>query len=171
MRLPMMFSIALLATLVACGPNRPNYEQMANNALNNAGLSDIDTNYDNGANVVHLTGTVATDAERQRAGDLVRQAVSPGAQVANEVTVASNESPMNQQTAGNMDSQISDRLDDMVDRDQSLKNADVNFDVNNGVVTITGRVPTTQAKQRVGDMAKNVDGVKNVVNSLQVKRS
>ncbi len=167
MRVPMMLSIGVVAAMVACGPSRPDYQQMANTALDNAGLSDVDTNYDNDANVVHLTGTVATDAERRRAQDVVEQAVAPGAMVANEVTVATNAPAM----ADNMDGDISDRLDTMVDQDPTLKDADVTFDVNNGVVTIKGHVPTAQAKQRVEDMAKDVPGVKDVVNSLDVKAS
>jgi hyperosmotically inducible protein len=167
MKFGALLSIGLLAAAVACGPNKPDYEDQANKALSNAGLTDVDSNYDSDANVVHLTGTVATDAERERAEDVVQQAVAPGAMVANEVTVANVGTPNN---AGAMDSNISDALDQQVKNDPTLKDADVDFDVNNGVVTITGQVPTADAKQRVGDMARNQTGVRDVVNSAEVKR-
>jgi osmotically-inducible protein OsmY len=167
-----VIAVGVLAMAVACGPKQPDYEDMANTALDNAGLADVAPDYDQDANVVHLTGTVATDAERRRAEDVVEQAVAPGAMVANEVTVANATSPeTNAATAGDMDGSISDRLDTMVDQDQTLENADIDFDVNNGVVTITGNVPTEAARKHVEDMARDVPGVKDVVNSLEVKRS
>ncbi len=169
MRFPTMLTVGLLAATVACGPNRPDYEDQADKALASAGLSDVNSNYDDDANVVHLTGSVATDAERQRAQDVVERVVAPGAMVANEVTVASNGTDtIDGRPAGTMDSQISDRLDQMVDQDAALAHADVDFDVKNGVVTITGEVPSADAKQHVEEMARNQPGVNQVVNSLEI---
>jgi osmotically-inducible protein OsmY len=50
-----------------------------------------------------------------------------------------------------------------------LKDRNINFDVNNGVVTIKGDVATGAEKQKVGQMAQSTQNVKGVVNSLDVK--
>ena len=155
---------ALLVT-VACGPKDPNFEATANTALDNAQLADVDANYDDDAKVVHLTGTVASEGDRQRAGDIVRQAIVDGAQVANEVTVAGGHT----ETADDLDSGIETRLKNVVELDGGLKNTNVAFDANNGVVTVTGQVPSEDEKQRVGEMARQEAGVKDVINSLEVR--
>jgi osmotically-inducible protein OsmY len=56
-----------------------------------------------------------------------------------------------------------------VDNDSVLKDRHINFDVNNGVVTIKGDVGTAAEKEKVGQMAQSTQNVKDVVNSLDVK--
>ena len=41
--------------------------------------------------------------------------------------------------------------------------------VDNGVVTLTGDVSTTEQRQRIGDAARSVNGVKSVINNIRVK--
>ena len=57
---------------------------------------------------------------------------------------------MNESTADNFDGQIRDRLSEMVDRDATLKDRNIDFDVNNGVVTVKGKVKSAAEKNRVG---------------------
>jgi hyperosmotically inducible protein len=156
----------LLASTLACGPDRPDHDSTAEAALNRAGLEHLSADYDQQANVVHLSGTVATESDRERAADVVRQAVNP-ARVANEVTVEGVDS----KTADDLDSGLSTRLDNLIDRDAALANASIDFEVKNGVVTITGQVPTAEQKNRVEELARSQPGVKDVVNSLEVKSS
>lgn len=47
--------------------------------------------------------------------------------------------------------------------------ADVQVGTKDGVVTLTGFVADAKAKTDLGNAAKNILGVKNVVNSLEVK--
>jgi hypothetical protein len=82
-----MLGAGMLVAVVSCGRNQTDYEGVANNALNQAQLADVDANYDSDAKVIHVTGTVMSEADRQKAGDVVKQAVNDGTQVANEVTV------------------------------------------------------------------------------------
>ena len=90
---------AVLIATTACGPRNADYEKTADDALSNAALDKVDADYDNDARTVHLTGTVNSEGERQRAEDVVQKAVGTGAKVANEVTVA------------NKDEDIADDLD------------------------------------------------------------
>jgi len=156
----------VIAALLIGGCGRgPDYERAAKTALHNAQLTDVDADYDSSAKVVHLKGTVPSETERRRAGQVVQQAIPAGAQVANEVTVAGAAT----QTADDLDSGIETRLKNMVSLDSSLKDEKISFDANNGVVTITGEVSTPETKQRVGDMARREPGVRDLVNSLEVK--
>lgn len=159
------FAAALMLTTAACGPRNPDYEKTADEALSSAAIDDVDANYDNDAKTIHLTGTVNTENERQRAGDVVQKAVGTGAQVANEVTVANKD----EEIADDFDGAVETRLDELVGNEADLKDNSVSFDANNGVITITGAVDSVAERDRVGDIARSQPGVKDVVNSLEVK--
>jgi osmotically-inducible protein OsmY len=111
-----------------------------------------------------VTGTVSSEADRQRAADVVQKAVSNKAQVANEVTVEGG----HEKVADDFDDAIETRLNNRVDLEGALKDQDIAFDAVNGVVTISGRVATAADKERVGQMTREESGVKQVVNSLEV---
>jgi osmotically-inducible protein OsmY len=159
------FAAALMISTAACGPRTPDYEKTADDALSTAALDDVEANYDNDAKTIHLTGTVNTENERQRATDVVQKAVGTGAQVANEVTVANKDEDI----ANDFDGALETRLDELVDNEADLKDNSIGFDVNNGVITITGDVNSAAERDRVGDIARSQPGVKDVVNSLEVK--
>lgn len=155
---------AFIAT-VACGPRQPDYEKTADTALSNAALDKVNADYDNDAKTIHLKGTVNTENERQRAADVVQKAVGTGAQVANEVTVANKDEGI----ADDFDSSLETRLNELVDKEPDLKDQNIDFDANNGVITITGTVKTAAERDHVGDLARSQPGAKDVVNSLEVK--
>lgn len=52
--------------------------------------------------------------------------------------------------------------------DQKLKDANVNVTVYNGVVLLTGQVPTKEAREKAGQVARQVNKVRQVHNELQV---
>jgi len=159
-----LLSAGLLLMTVACARKEPDYEDLANKALDEAKLSDVDADYDTSKGVVHVTGQVQSEVDRQRAGDIVQQAVNNTAQVANEVTVAGGHT----ETADDFDGAIETRLGNLVSLDPALKERSLSFDSANGVVTITGRVATLDEKQRVEQMTRQEAGVRDVVNSLEV---
>ena len=51
---------------------------------------------------------------------------------------------------------------------EDLRTTSLNVDTVNGVVTLHGKVPTEADKVRAGDVARRIDGVKQVKNLLQV---
>src|SRR5262245_50591610 len=160
--------IALIATVVACGPKERDYESMTKTALSRAGIENVTADYDSKAKIVHLTGEVPTQADREKAGEVATQAVAPYAQLANEVTVARS-AANNAKTADDLDSGLSTRLENMVDEDKTLQKTDIDFDVTNGIVTIKGQVQTNAQKTHVEQLARSQPGVKDVINSLEVK--
>ena len=163
-KLASLVGTGLLVGTVACGMGGPDYEEQANKALDGANLDAVDADYDASERVVHVTGTVSSESDRQRAGDIVEQAVNNGARVANEVTVAGGD----ERIADDLDGGIETRLENLVELDPALKDHSISFDANNGVVTITGRVPTAGDKERVDKMARSEEGVRDVTNALEV---
>ena len=161
-----LLGTGLLVGSMACGGG-PDYEEQANKALDGAKLDAVDANYDASERVVHVTGTVPSEVDRQRAGDIVEQAVNNGARVANEVTVAGGD----EKIADDLDGGIETRLENRVELDPTLKDHSISFDANNGVVTISGRVPTAGDKERVETMVRAEEGVRDVTNALEVAAS
>ena len=53
------------------------------------------------------------------------------------------------------------------DRFSNIVNVDIN--VTNGIVTLAGEVPNDEVKRDAESEARSVDGVKRVINNLQVK--
>ena len=165
MKLTVGLAAAALIATTACGPRTPDYEKTADNALTNASLDKVNADYDKDARTIHLKGTVNTENDRQRAADVVQKAVGTGAQVANEVTVANRD----EKTADDFDGAVETRLNELREKEADLKDDNIDFDVNNGVVTITGSVSSSAERDKVGDIARSQPGVKDVVNSLEVK--
>jgi len=160
-----LLGTGLLVGSIACGAGGPDYEEQANRALDGANLDAVDANYDASERVVHVTGTVPSESDRQRAGDIVEQAVNNGARVANEVTVAGG----HEEIADDLDGGIETRLENRVELDPTLKDHSISFDANNGVVTITGSVPTAGDKERVETLTRSEEGVQSVTNALEVR--
>jgi osmotically-inducible protein OsmY len=65
------------------------------------------------------------------------------------------------------DNTLSDRIDEAIEKDPTLKNQNIDVDVANHVVTLTGAVQTSSRKARAEHVA-NVAGVTRVINQLKV---
>lgn len=158
------FTLALAAG--ACSNNNvPDPSDRTEQALKDANIKDVDVDWDSNARVAHLKGTVDSASERDRAAQVAETAVGTSGKVLNELTVDN----VNEKTADDMDGRIRSDLKDMIDRDQVLRDRDINFDVNNGVVTVKGDVRTTAEKNKVSDMVKSAPGVKDFANALEIK--
>ena len=156
----------LMSLVLAAACNRgPDPKDQVSDQLKTANIHDVDVDYDRDAKVVHLKGVVDSTAERSRAEEVATRAVGTTGKVANELTVKG----VTDRTADDHDGDIRRELKAKVDNDSVLKNRDINFDVNNGVVTIKGDVGTAAEKQKVGQMTHSTENVKEVVNSLDVK--
>jgi osmotically-inducible protein OsmY len=163
-------SVAAMLTLAfaagACSRSEvPDPTDRTELALDDANIKNVDVDWDREARVAHLKGTVDSPRERERAEEVAQTAVGTSGKVLNEVTVAG----MNESSADDLDGRIRDVLGDMMDQDPVLRDRDIDFDVNNGVVTVKGNVRTAAEKARVGDMVKSAAGVKDFANTLEVK--
>jgi osmotically-inducible protein OsmY len=161
-------AMALLSAslIYACNsaPNRPDPKDVVDRDLKAANIQDVNVDYDKDARVLHLKGAVDNSAEKAQAEDIASRAVGTSGKIANELTVKG----VNDRTADDMDGAIKRVLDAKVNDDKMLADRTIHFDVNNGVVTITGDVASDNEKHDVGEMAKKTENVKDVVNSLKI---
>jgi osmotically-inducible protein OsmY len=152
------------AWLVACGGG-PDTKDNVQKALEQANIGNVAVDVDDDSNIVHLKGTVGTMSDRTRAEEVAAAAVGTSGRVLNELTVEG----LNAENADDLDGQVLDTLDRMVDDDPVLRERDVNFEVVNGAVTITGEVRSAEEKNRVGQIVKAAPGVKDFANALEIR--
>ena len=155
-----------LAILVGCNTG-PNPSEDVLKALKAANLNDVIVEWDSPAHIAHLKGTVDKSADRQRAEEIASATVGTMGKVLNEVTIKG----LNETTAGNLDGQIKSQLKKMLDNDQVLRDRNITFEINNGVVTVKGDVRTADEKNTVTELVKAAPGVKDMANALEIKQT
>ncbi|HST77044.1 MAG TPA: BON domain-containing protein [Verrucomicrobiae bacterium] len=74
----------------------------------------------------------------------------------------------NHTPAARTDAQIASDVQNKINSDNNLPDKQVTINANNGVVTLTGNVSSDQARNATATDAAQVEGVKTVVNNLQV---
>lgn len=70
--------------------------------------------------------------------------------------------------AGRTDAQIASDVQNKINSDGAVPDKQLTINANNGVVTLSGNVSSDAARNAVASDAAQVDGVKTVVNNLQV---
>jgi osmotically-inducible protein OsmY len=161
--------IGALASAMSVGACQrgPDVEKMADGALESVALDDkVDANFDKGAGVVRLSGTVDSAAQRSRAADAVKASIGAHAQIANEIVVEGAHA----EAADDLDSGIEERFETLVAKSTDINANDVDLRVENGVVTLTGTVPTDAERTKVEGLVRSIPGVQQVVNSVTVDR-
>jgi osmotically-inducible protein OsmY len=68
------------------------------------------------------------------------------------------------------DDAINDKVRIGLASDMEVKGGGLQVDVKDGVVTLSGTVDNTAAKDKATHIAKKVKGVKKVVNNIEVKK-
>jgi osmotically-inducible protein OsmY len=142
----------------------PDYESRVQDRLKSAEIKDVNANWKKDENALHLTGEVKNPSEKQRAEELANEVVGTSGRVVNEVKVEGDNS-------AELDSRIEQSLDRMFKEDDEWDRDtnDLTFHSKAGVVTITGDAQSQAVKDRVSERVRTVDGVKDVVNDLQIK--
>jgi len=163
-RLATTWCLATALTAAGCASG-PNPTDNLTKALRAANLNEVTVDWDRGARIAHLKGTVDRSADRQRAEEIASAAIGQDGRVLNEITIKG----LNEKTAGNLDGQIKDQLKDMVKSDPILRDRDLSFEVNNGVVTVKGEVQTADEKTKVTELVRAAPGVKDMANAVEIK--
>lgn len=167
-----LFSSWVVVTLIAAAPlvtacnkaDEPDYEARVQDSLKTAKIDDVNADWKKDEKQLVLSGAVENAADKARAEELAQQVVGTSGRVVNEVKVEGVDTEAK-------DDQIEKELDrafkedDEWDRDK----LDLTFDSRAGVVTITGDAPSQATKDRVTARVKQVAGVKEVVNNLEIK--
>ena len=159
-----LLALMLSAALSGACSSEPDPKELVSKELESAAIDDVNLDYDSSNRVLHLKGEVESSSEKARAEEIATRVVGTSGRVANELTVVGN----NADTADDMDGSIRRELNAKVENDLVLEKRDINFDVNNGVVTIKGEVLDDTEKMKVAEMAKVTTNVKDVVNALTI---
>jgi hyperosmotically inducible periplasmic protein len=162
--LPAVALVGLLTVACDRAADGPDYESRVNDQLKTANLDNkVKVDWENDERLLRLSGEVERAADKTRAEELATQVVGTSGRVVNEIKVEGAD-------YGEIDSRIEDHLDRMFeDRTEwDFDGRGVSFDSEQGVVTITGTVESEATKQKIGQRTRAVDGVKDVVNNLEI---
>jgi osmotically-inducible protein OsmY len=119
--------------------------------------------------VVTLEGEVGTAYQQERAGEEARL-IWNVVGVTNNLTVVWQESlGTRQQRPAPTDAQLTAAVRDALAADQRLASSEVTVDVQQGEVTLHGRVPSLYQKRTAAQTAQDVVGVAGVTNRLVVR--
>jgi hyperosmotically inducible protein len=127
---------------------------------------DVDTSL----GTVYLTGVAETAAFRDRATAVARE-VRGVRQVVNNVSIqAPSAAAGSSRTTGQVidDATITAAVKTKLAAEKLSTLTKVNVDTRNGVVTLTGNVDTETTRQRALDVARGVDGVRDVISNLRI---
>lgn len=156
----------------------------------NPQLADhIKVDADAANNLVTLSGTVYTEPDRTQALSLAKSAQN-GISVIDKIDVKPGDIPRSEYTeqmasdarekaksAGDKigssldDAWIHTKLESKLIGDPQTPVRKINIDVDNGIVTLRGDVPSADAKAEAQRIAGETDGVKRVNNLLRVRAS
>ena len=87
------------------------------------------------------------------------------------VTACSSNEPMPAQKAGSFvdDSYLTTAVKTKLAANEGLKSFDIKVITDHQVVSLSGTVPTSALRDQAVTVAKSVDGVKGVIDNIQVK--
>ncbi len=91
-----------------------------------------------------------------------------------EKSLMDNDQPSlmdNDESSSPQDHQIAQKIQNSFRSNRNEEPREIYFNVNNGNVTIRGRVISDQARNDVESQVKNIQGVQNVINQIRVARS
>ncbi len=165
--IPIVTMLAAAPLTVGCANNAdtPDYEARVHDQLKSSQLDDkVKANWNKDEKALHLSGEVKTEAEKSRAEDLAQQVVGTSGRVVNEVKL---EAVDMSKVDDSIEEQLGKMFEDRTEWDFDGKG--VSFDSKQGVVTITGHVESEAVKTKIGDRARAMAGVKDVVNDLKVE--
>jgi hyperosmotically inducible protein len=161
--------VILAGALAGCSDTNksPDVTDNVRKSLDQAGYKDVSVSQDREKGVVTLTGTVPTQGDKAQAESMAKSAA--GSQVvADQIAVRPPGNESDAKTVdSDMDKAIEKNLDAMLVKNKLQKG--VRYGVKNGVVALTGDVPSQSRRSQVEKVAATVPNVKQVVNELEVK--
>jgi hyperosmotically inducible protein len=161
-----LYAIGMLAGC-STSASTPDRVTQVRQSLQAAGLKDISVSDDHDKGVMTLSGNVSTDGQKGQADSIARSMMGPEV-LSNQILVVP---PGFEKRAkvinADLDKGINANLDAALIHDDLHKG--VKFAVKNGVVTLTGTVPSERLRTQVQALARGVPNVQEVVNELQVK--
>jgi osmotically-inducible protein OsmY len=169
-RLVILPLLLVIAFSLACNrTSHASYKDAVERSLEQADLKDVRVAEDTGKNTITLNGTLHSEDAKQRAGQIA-QTAAPGRIVANEISVE----PVGNESAAR---KIESNVDDAIEKNykaalisNGLDKQNIHFRSKNGVLTLEGRVKTTDLRHQAEQVASSVPNVAQVVNELKINR-
>lgn len=165
-----ILAVVLVGTLAGCAGKTTKSADVSGGirtSLDQAGLKDVSVSQDHVKGVVTLGGHVTADAGKSQAQSIAASLAGDQV-VSNQIAVippgAEHEA---KKVNSDLDKGIEGNLDAALLQGQLHKN--VNYAVNNQVVTLTGEVDSQAKRGQAQDITASVPNVLQVVNELQVK--
>ncbi len=169
MKIRMLLVPCALAFAIGCNQNRPSYKENIQNALKQADLTDVSVSEDAAKSTVVLGGTLRSDEDKSRAGQIA-QSAAPGETIANEISVQ----PVGSESEAK---KIASNLDDGIENNYKaalvstrLDKQNISFSAKNGVLTLTGSVKHPDQRAQAQTLASKIPNVQQVVNQIEIKR-
>ena len=129
--------------------------------------------------IVFLAGTVQAPEQKQLAEDIARR--NGALDVKNNIAVLAEEAASEKvpiefmgkagQSDAIGDGIIRDRINGDIESDTRINSYMLNIDVVNGIVRLYGSLPCEDARRRVEEIAKHVNGVQEVINEIEVRKT
>jgi hyperosmotically inducible periplasmic protein len=163
-----LLAMFVFGTLSGCSTTEksPDVTNQIRNALDQAGLKDVNVKQDRDKGVVTLTGTTASDADKAQA-ESITKSIAANDIVADEIAVRPpGQESMAKDTDADLDKAIEKNFDAVLV--QHKLEHDVKYDVKSGVITLTGNVRSQAQRKGVEKLAAGVPNVKQVVNEIEV---
>ena len=164
-----LVTLAVAGMMVGCSSTTksPDVSDAIRKSLDQAGYKDVSVSQDRDKGVVKLTGHVPADGDKAQANQIAAS-LAAGQVVANEVIVL----PVGGESAAkainsDVDAAIGKLLDAVLIQNNLHDN--VKYASKNGVVTLTGEVPSQAIRTQAQQLAASIPNVQQVVNELQVK--
>ena len=153
--------------LAGCTSNQaPDVAANVRNSLKQAGLNNVTVSQNRDKGVVTLGGTVNQDADKARAEQVAKPIVG-GQVLADEIEVLPNGDNSNAKAVNSdLDKGIEQNVDAAL-RQANIKG--IHHSTNNGVVTLTGNLPSQAMRASAEHAAAGVPNVQQVVNEINVK--
>jgi len=137
--------------------------------LFNGNLDSFDINTDVNDGVIVLTGKVDTDVDKALAEELMLS-LEGVEEVDNQLTVIKDEDDSD--TAQIMQTLKDSKVESVVKTrllfESEVSGTDIEVEVENGVVTLTGTLDSNAERDLAVTIAENTDDVKNVVSNLTI---
>jgi hyperosmotically inducible periplasmic protein len=145
----------------------PDAKGAVTDSLKANNLGKVDVSQDRSKGVMTLTGNVDSDSDKQQAENLAKQ-VAPTYAIADEIGVRPPDAHDAGTVASKQDSAIEDNFEAAIKQNENLDDQTIHYSAKNGTLVITGSVKTPSQKAEVGNLARHVPNVQQVVNELDV---
>ena len=160
----LIVSLAIAAVTGACG-GAADPTSDVEQALREADLPAVNVEWDDDARVARLQGSVDSSVERDRAEQVAAAAVGTTGSVLNEVSVRG----IDPGVLDDLDDEIENNIEELFGNDATLRDRELDVEVNNGAVIVRGNVRSAAEKARVTEIVQSAAGVKDFANALEIE--